>query len=180
MVTIGAQELSIKDIYAILFEHKQVELSEDAVQNVSNGYEFLIEFSKGKLIYGINTGFGPMAQYKIADKDLKQLQLNLIRSHSSGVGALLTPVYVKSAMIARLSSFMKGYSGVHKDMVVLLKDLINKNITPCIYEHGGVGASGDLVQLAHLALTLIGEGEVIYKGKVSASSEVFEKKTYNR
>lgn len=174
-VTIGANELSIKDVYAILFEQKEIQLSEDALQNVQNGYEFLLEFSKGKLIYGINTGFGPMAQYKIADKDLKQLQLNLIRSHCSGMGPILAPVYVKAAMIARLSSFMKGYSGVHTDMVVLLKDIINKNVSPCIYEHGGVGASGDLVQLAHLALTLIGEGEVTYKGKISASAEVFEK-----
>ncbi|MBP6660798.1 MAG: aromatic amino acid lyase [Chitinophagales bacterium] len=175
MITIGENELSIKDVYSILFEEKKIQLSEEAIQNVNNGYEFLIEFSKGKLIYGINTGFGPMAQYKIADKDLKQLQLNLIRSHSSGTGALLDPIYVKAAMIARLSSFMKGFSGVHKEMVELLKDIINKNITPCIYEHGGVGASGDLVQLAHLALTLIGEGEVNYKGKISVSSEVFSK-----
>lgn len=172
-ITIGADELSIKDIYAILFEQKEIQLSKDAVENVNKGYEFLIDFSKGKLIYGINTGFGPMAQYKIADKDLKQLQLNLIRSHCSGTGNLLDPIYVKAAMIARLSSFMKGYSGVHQDLVILLKDIINKNISPCIYEHGGVGASGDLVQLAHLALSLIGEGEVTYKGKIAVASEVF-------
>ena len=76
MVTIGEKELSIKDVYSILFEEKDIQLSEQALQNVNDCYEFLIEFSKGKLIYGINTGFGPMAQYKIADKDLKQLQLN--------------------------------------------------------------------------------------------------------
>jgi len=77
-------------------------------------------------------------------------------------------------MIARLNSFMQAYSGVHTDVVELLKELINKNITPCIYEHGGVGASGDLVQLAHLGLVLIGEGEVIYEDKVQPTAEVFK------
>src|SRR4029077_16119712 len=110
--------------------------------------------SSDKVIYGINTGFGPMAQYKISDENLLQLQYNLIRSHCSGSGALLPAPLVKALMIARLSSLMKAYSGVHTDVVLLLKELINNNIIPCIYEHGGVGASGDLVQLAHLGLVL--------------------------
>ena len=78
-------------------------------------------------------------------------------------------------MIARLNSFMQAYSGVHTDMVELLTELINKNITPCIYEHGGVGASGDLVQLAHLGLVLIGEGEVMFEGEVQPTTEVFNR-----
>src|SRR6202000_3276904 len=79
----------------------------------------------------------------------------------------------KALMIARLNSFMLAFSGVHSDVVDLLKELINKDITPCIYEHGGVGASGDLVQLAHLGLTLIGEGEVIFEGAVQPTATVF-------
>ena len=71
-------------------------------------------------------------------------------------------------MIARLNSLMQAYSGVHPEIVELLRELINKNVSPCIFEHGGVGASGDLVQLAHLALVLIGEGEVIYEGEMHA------------
>ena len=82
---------------------------------------------------------------------------------------------VKAVMIARLNSLMQAYSGVHTEVVELLANLINKEFYPCIYEHGGVGASGDLVQLAHLALVLIGEGEVIYEDKVHPTEEVFKK-----
>jgi histidine ammonia-lyase len=174
-IAIGNNNLSLNDMKAVLFEGHEVTLTEKALNKVEESYLFLKSFSKGKLIYGINTGFGPMAQYKIADKDLKQLQYNLIRSHCSGSGALLSAVDIKSLMIARLSSLMQGYSGVHKDLVIILKELINKEIYPCIYEHGGVGASGDLVQLAHLALALIGEGEVLYNGIVCDASVVFKK-----
>ncbi len=114
-----------------------------------------------------------MAQYKVSEENLLQLQYNLIRSHSSGSGTLLPPILVKALMIARLNSLMQAYSGVHTDVVELLSQLINKNVTPCIYEHGGVGASGDLVQLAHLGLVLIGEGEVIYEDKVYSTGELF-------
>ncbi|MDB5228957.1 MAG: histidine ammonia-lyase, partial [Bacteroidota bacterium] len=145
MITVGENELSLDDIYSILFEHKEINLSKNALVKVDKSFHFLTDFSKGKIIYGVNTGFGPMAQYKIADKNLQQLQYNLIRSHCSGTGNLIEPVYVKASMIARLSSLMKGYSGVDKELVLLLQKIINKNIYPCMYEHGGVGASGDLV-----------------------------------
>lgn len=174
-VPVGENQITLDDIYAVLFEQQEVTLPEKSLKNVQDSYLFLNEFSKGKLIYGINTGFGPMAQYKIADKDLRQLQYNLIHSHCSGSGRLLSELDAKALMIARLSSLMKGYSGVNKELVILLSTLINRNIMPCIYEHGGVGASGDLVQLAHLALTLIGEGEVIYQGKVAKTADVYKK-----
>ncbi len=105
-----------------------------------------------------------MAQYKISDADENQLQYNLIRSHSSGCGAPLAEIYAKATMLARLNTLMQAKSGIHPEVVELLKEMINRNINPYIPEHGGVGASGDLVQLAHLALNLIGEGEVFYKG----------------
>ncbi|MBQ0741094.1 aromatic amino acid lyase, partial [Aquimarina celericrescens] len=84
------------------------------------------------------------------DKERNQLQYNLIRSHASGTGNPIPPMYVKAAMLARLNTLCLGYSGVHKSVIDVMTSLINKNITPLIYEHGGVGASGDLVQLAHL------------------------------
>jgi histidine ammonia-lyase len=115
-----------------------------------------------------------MAQYKVKEEDLLSLQYNLIRSHSSGCGNLLPPLLVKALMIARLNSLMQAYSGVHRDVVELLVILINQDITPCIYEHGGVGASGDLVQLAHLALVLIGEGEVMYENKIQNTADVYK------
>ena len=115
-----------------------------------------------------------MAQYRIKDEDRIQLQYNLIRSHSSGTGKPLSPICVKAAILARLNTLSLGYSGVHPSVIELMKELINRDITPLIFEHGGVGASGDLVQLAHLALVLIGEGEVFYKGERKATKDVFE------
>ncbi|HEV3326231.1 MAG TPA: aromatic amino acid ammonia-lyase, partial [Puia sp.] len=144
-----------------------------ALEKVAANFRFLTEFSADKLIYGINTGFGPMAQYKVEEENLLQLQYNLIRSHCSGSGSLLSPELAKATMITRLNSLMQAYSGVHPDTVELLRDLIDRNILPCIFEHGGVGASGDLVQLAHLGLALIGEGEVLFEGAIHPAAELF-------
>lgn len=166
--------ITLSKIKALLFEDKQLVLSEDTLTKVEHCYTFLKSFSEEKVIYGINTGFGPMAQYRIEDDSLKQLQYNIIRSHSTGAGQPLAPVYVKAAMIARLATFLQGYSGVHQELVTLLVQFINKGIYPYIPEHGSVGASGDLVQLAHMALALIGEGEVFYKGKLRDTKEVLE------
>ena len=175
MIPVGQDMLSLEQFSDILYKKKTVVLTESALDNIDANFRFLQQFSSDKLIYGINTGFGPMAQYRVKEESLLQLQYNLIRSHSSGSGRLLPAFLAKALMIARLNSLMQGYSGVHPEVVVLLKDLINKNICPCIYEHGGVGASGDLVQLAHLALMLIGEGEVIFEEQVHPTHEIFER-----
>lgn len=175
MIHVGERALSLNDFSEILFSGKQVVLDKAAVDKVDENYRFLQNFSSNKLIYGINTGFGPMAQYKVSEQNLLQLQYNLIRSHSSGGGKLMEHVLVKAIMVARLNSLMQAYSGVNTEVVELLKELINKNVSPCIYEHGGVGASGDLTQLAHLALVLIGEGEVIYEGEVQPTIDIFNK-----
>jgi len=174
MIPVGQDVLTLNDFSDILFKEKVINLPLTALQKVNVNFQFLQQFSSNKLIYGINTGFGPMAQYKVSEANLLQLQYNLIRSHSSGSGALLSPVLVKALMIARLNSLMRAYSGVHTDVVELLRELINKNVTPAIYEHGGVGASGDLVQLAHLGLVLIGEGEVIYEDKTRPTADVYK------
>lgn len=165
--------LSLNEFEAIIFGNEKVELSNDVTARVTDSFEFLKEFSSNKIIYGVNTGFGPMAQYRVPDEDRVQLQYNLIRSHASGTGKPLSAAFVKSAMLARLNTLALGNSGVHPSAVNLMKELINRDITPLIFEHGGVGASGDLVQLAHLALVLIGEGEVFYKGERRNTSEVF-------
>ena len=150
-------------------------LDEAALLNVSENHSFLRRFSDHKLIYGINTGFGPMAQFKVSPENVLQLQYNLIRSHSAGGGKVFSAMLGKAVMVARLNSLMQAYSGIHPELVELLVTLINKDIVPCIYEHGGVGASGDLVQLAHLGLVLIGEGEVIFEGKKQSTAVVFER-----
>ena len=168
-------KLELADFKEILFKNKPVQLHKDIVETVQKSFDFLKEFSENKIIYGVNTGFGPMAQYKIRDDERIQLQYNLIRSHSSGTGNTIAPQYVRAAMLARLNTLSLGNSGVHPSVVKLMAELLNRNIIPVIYEHGGVGASGDLVQLAHLALVLIGEGEVFYKGERKNTEAVFKK-----
>ena len=173
MIAVGQKALSLDDFSTMLRRQASFTLDGPALEKVAANFRFLTEFSADKLIYGINTGFGPMAQYKVGEDNLLQLQYNLIRSHCSGSGSLLSPELIRATMITRLNSLMQGYSGVHPDTVVLLQELIGKEVLPCIFEHGGVGASGDLVQLAHLGLALIGEGEVLYEGTIQPAAEVF-------
>jgi histidine ammonia-lyase len=167
--------MNLEDFKQILY-NGEVELTLDEAQldRVRANYEFLKQFSADKVIYGVNTGFGPMAQYIVPDQDRRSLQYNLIRSHASGMGEPLAPIQIKAVAMARLSSLMTARSGIHIDTVLLLRDMIQKEILPVIYAHGGVGASGDLVQLAHLALGMIGEGMVHYKGRLVPSMEALD------
>lgn len=166
--------LTINDFSSIIFNNEAITLDDLLVNRVEKSFDFLKSFSSNKVIYGVNTGFGPMAQYRIQPQDQLQLQYNLIRSHSSGSGNPLSPIHVKAAILARLNTLALGKSGVNISVISLMKELINRDITPLIFAHGGVGASGDLVQLAHLALILIGEGEVFYKGDRKSTQEVFK------
>ena len=174
MVCVGGRPLTLHEFQKVLYNGENVGLSEEGTKKVNESFEFLEAFSKDKIIYGINTGFGPMAQYRIEDVDRKELQYNLIRSHASGAGTPLEPLYVRATMLARLNTLAQGYSGIHISTLEVICELINKKVTPLIFEHGGVGASGDLVQLAHLALVIIGEGECFYEGKKRDTKEVFE------
>jgi len=174
MVSVGRKKLDINEFGKIVLQNDAVSLNSQALSEVKRSYDFLKVFSKGKLIYGINTGFGPMAQYRIDDADLKQLQYNLVRSHSSGMGRVMSPVHTRALMLARLNTMLIGYSGIHPDTVKLLAALINNEAYPCVYTHGGVGASGDLVQLAHLALGMICEGNFYYKGKITTANSVYK------
>lgn len=167
-------KLVVEDFFKVIFKNETVLVDKEILERVTKSFEFLKNFSENKIIYGVNTGFGPMAQYKIQDSQRIQLQYNLIRSHAAGTGNPIPPKYVKAAMLARLNTLCLGHSGVHVSVINLMTELINRDITPLIYEHGGVGASGDLVQLAHLALVLIGEGEVFYKGDLKSTEEVFK------
>ena len=166
--------ISIKEVEGILFGGNKVEPEKLPMEEVKACYEFLKNFASDKVIYGINTGFGPMAQWRVDDAYLTDLQYNIIRSHSTGAGEPLPDIYVRSAMIARLGTFLQGKSGVHPELVKLLVEMINREIYPFIPQHGSVGASGDLVQLAHLALCMIGDGKVHYKGEWRPSGEVLK------
>ncbi len=167
-------KISVNDFYKIVKQNVRIELSNSLKDRVENSYHFLKKFAKDKIIYGVNTGFGPMAQYKIQKEDRLQLQINLIRSHSSGSGTPIKKEFSKAAVLARLNTLSLGYSGVHSSVTELMKEFINRDIIPVIFEHGGVGASGDLVQLAHIALALMGEGEVFYKDERRFTKDVFE------
>lgn len=173
MLSIGKQRLSLRDYQNILVNNEEISISSEVMNNVIDSFNFLNNFQKDKVIYGINTGLGPMAQYSISEGDRIELQYNAIRSHCSGQGNYIPDIYVKSAIISILNSLIQGYSGVHQEVVEILKEFINKSIIPQVPEHGGVGASGDLVQLAHIALAVIGEGNVSYNGNILPANEVF-------
>lgn len=175
MVTISKKPLLSEDYKNVLFNDESINIDKETLDNVEACFDFLTDFSRNKIIYGVNTGLGPMAQYRIEDEDQVDLQYNLIRSHSAGSGLPLEPLYVRAAMISRLKSLSLGYSGIHTDAIKLIAQLLNHNIIPYIPEHGGVGASGDLVQLSHLALVLIGEGEAYYDGKLQPVSSIYSK-----
>ena len=164
--------LTIQEAFDVVFHGKPLEIPQQAMEEVERCYHFLEGFHRDKVIYGINTGFGPMAQWRVDDRHLKELQYNIIRSHSTGAGKPLGDASVKAAMVARVGTFLQGRSGIHPEVVRLLVEFINRGIYPFIPRHGSVGASGDLVQLAHIALTLIGEGKVHYKGEWRPSAEV--------
>lgn len=172
-ISLGTGTLTLESLNQIVVEQQPIQVNEEAAAELQKSYDFLKAFSQDKLIYGINTGFGPMAQYRINDADREALQYNLIRSHCSGMGALLTPMQMRATMLARLNTMLLGYSGIHPDLITVMTALINAGAYPCIYAHGGVGASGDLVQLAQLALGLIGEGEMWYQGKVQDAKDVY-------
>jgi len=167
------RHLNLSSFKSIIYKEDSIEIDEGTLQRVHRSFAFLEKFSRNKVLYGVNTGFGPMAQYRVPDADRARLQYNLIRSHATGTGQPLAPEFARAAVLARLNTLCLGNSGVHPSVILLMQELLNRDIIPLIFEHGGVGASGDLVQLAHLALVLIGEGEVFYKGERRNTAEVF-------
>lgn len=167
--------ISLEGIERYTFSGQEVSLDEEVLERVRKSFGFLSEFSENTIIYGINTGFGPMAQYRIEADDLQYLQYNLIRSHSSGVGKVLDETYARGVMLARLYSLSQGNSGISAAVLEKLQQFLNHTIIPEIFEHGGVGASGDLVQLSHLALNLIGEGYVYENGTRLPAADALRK-----
>ena len=169
-----SEGLTFEKIARVVEENELVELGVEASERILRSFNFLGSFAEKKVIYGINTGFGPMAQYRVDDNHLRELQFNIIRSHSCGAGRPLDNKFVRAAMLTRLADFSKGKSGITIQLAELLVDFLNNEIYPVVPEHGGVGASGDLVQMAHIGLALIGEGNVSYKGFVVPASKAME------
>lgn len=131
MIQIG-KTLHLSEVEQILFANEQIELDKQMLQEIDECYRFLVHFASDKVIYGINTGFGPMAQYRVDDNDLKALQYNIIRSHATGAGDPLSVVCVRAAMIARMQTFAQARSGVHTEVITLLAEMLNRHITPVV------------------------------------------------
>ncbi|MGB9022745.1 MAG: aromatic amino acid lyase, partial [Candidatus Bathyarchaeia archaeon] len=173
-VTLDGKTLTIEDVVRVSRRYERIELRESAREKIAKSREVLDELIKSRIIYGINTGFGALSNTTIPPEDIEKLQLNLIRSHSTGIGpALLTDV-TRAMMLLRANTLAKGLSGIRLPTLETLVAMINSRVHPIIPERGSVGASGDLAPLAHLALTLIGEGCAEYQGKVVNSSEALK------
>jgi len=125
----------------------------------------------GEPHYGVNTGFGSLSRHRVDDDHLRELQVNLVRSHAAGVGELLPEETVRGMMLALAASLARGMSGVRPELVETIADFLNHRVTPAIPALGSVGASGDLAPLAHLALALIGEGQCLSGGKIAPTAE---------
>ncbi len=174
-IKIDGDNLSLEQFDQVARGKERVELSPAAVAKIRNCRSVLEEFlHSDKPYYGINTGFGALAQRRIEKKDLKKLQKNLIKSHAAGVGPNLPADIVRGIILLRANVLAKGFSGVRLEVVQLLLDLLNKDINPLIPAKGSVGASGDLAPLSHLAMVLIGEGDVVYRNREQNSAVAFK------
>lgn len=170
--------LSPAEVIAIANGSAQLELSQDSWDRIINSRKIVDDIvDSGEVVYGINTGFGSLVNTTIDSEKLQELQINLIRSHATGLGERMDKISVRTMMIARVNSFAKGYSGVHPNVVQQLIDYINLDITPYIPRIGSLGASGDLAPLSHMAITLIGEGHIVgADGRLLETKEVLTEK----
>lgn len=174
MIILDGDNLTMEKAAAIA-AGADVSIAASAKNRIQNSRAFVTDVLKaGKPIYGVNTGFGFFANQAIDKSQLEQLQLNLIKSHAAGYGAPLSIPETRLAMALRLNVLVKGYTGVRYELCQALLNLIKADIYPVIPEYGSVGASGDLAPLAHLALPLIGLGEVFYKGKRMAAAQALK------
>lgn len=158
---LNGNSLTIDKIEFFLLNNPTLIISKESIKKINNARKLVEDWiEKGEKVYGVTTGFGEFANVNISGENLKQLQENLILSHAAGCGENLPPKIVKIMMLLRLNALIKGYSGIRLSTLELLIDMINRNIIPVVPSQGSVGSSGDLVQLAHLVLAMIGKGKV--------------------
>ena len=178
-VVLNGNDLTIDEIVAIGVGDKQVALDPAALERCRASRKFLEdEVAAKRVIYGVNTSFGPMCNKIIDDDQIETLQVNLIRSHAAGLGDPLKDYIAIAVMVVRLNTLVKGFSGVRIELLEHLQWLINQRVAAYIPECGSVGASGDLIHLAHLSLAVIGEGKVFYQGELQPATDVYQ--TLNR
>jgi histidine ammonia-lyase len=173
---LNGDTLTFDELREVVYDHRPVLLAPDARQKVDAARKVVDKLvHENRVAYAITTGVGKLSDVHIDPAQNRQLQINLIRSHSGGVGEPLTQEETRAMMVLRANSLAKGYSGVRADVINLLCEMVNRKIHPVIPSQGSVGASGDLAPLAHLALAMIGEGEVIYENARMNSAEAMRR-----
>jgi histidine ammonia-lyase len=171
-VLIDGETLRLEEIARVASGDALVELSPSALDRVERSRAMVDQVAAADApTYGINTGFGTLAEVRVAKRDLRQLQRNLLRSHAAGVGRTLSLPEARALLLLRANVLAKGHSGIRLPTLALAIDMLNRDVIPAVPERGSVGASGDLAPLAHLGLALIGEGEAFFQGRRMPSAE---------
>ncbi|MGG1685426.1 histidine ammonia-lyase [Pseudalkalibacillus sp. NRS-1564] len=175
MIQLNGTNLTLIEMKQLIYGGEQITIDPVSMNKVKRSREAVERIvASGKTVYGINTGFGKFSDVRIQDKDVDTLQLHLIRSHACGIGEYFPESVSKAMVVLRLNALLKGYSGVRPCIVERLCHLANENIIPVIPSQGSLGASGDLAPLSHLALVLVGEGKVHYKGSIVPTKSVYD------
>jgi histidine ammonia-lyase len=164
VIVIDGNSLSLEVIACVAHDDASIALSPEARARVAASRRVIDRaLEKNAVIYGVTTGFGKLSDIRIPPDELQQLQINLLRSHASGVGKLLEPPEVRAALLLRANTLAKGFSGVRPQVIETLIEMLNRRVHPVVPSRGSVGASGDLAPSAHMALVLIGAGEAMYQ-----------------
>lgn len=176
MIELQGQRISLEQIQKVAQGVEHVNLGDEARARVEASRRTVEKIvSEGRIVYGVNTGFGKLSDVHIPPAELHDLQLNLVRSHSCGVGRPLSEMETRAMILLRANVLALGYSGARPVVIETLLAMLESGVHPIIPEKGSVGASGDLAPLSHLALTAIGEGEVVYRGETMPSAEAMRR-----
>ncbi len=176
MLQLNGQQLTLQEIVDVAKGREQIVLADEARVRVERARQVVQDIvTEGRTVYGVNTGFGKLSDVSIDKSDLLQLQLNLVRSHSCGLGNPLSEAEARAMLLLRANVLAAGFSGARPIVIETLIAMLEKGVTPVIPEKGSVGASGDLAPLAHLALAAIGQGEVFYKGERLPAAAALER-----
>lgn len=175
-IALSGNELTFAQLHAVALNSEKVTLAADAVQRMIASRAVVERVvASGATAYGINTGFGKLASVRISSEQVRQLQVNLVRSHVSGVGTALSEAETRAMMLLRANALAKGLSGIRPVVVETLCAMLNAGVHPLIPSQGSVGASGDLAPLAHLAHVVIGEGRAILQGESLDGAEAMRR-----
>ena len=176
MLQLSGQQLSLQQIADVAYGREHVVHADEARARVERARQVVQNIvDEGRTVYGVNTGFGKLSDVSIDKSDLRQLQLNLVRSHSCGLGEPMSEPEARAMVLLRANVLASGFSGARPLVIDTLISMLEKGVTPVIPEKGSVGASGDLAPLAHLALTAIGEGEAFYEGERVPAATALER-----